>query len=187
MTGEIDKNYSQTASTVSINEVSNVTPWNDVPELFALDDKGSQRQYKTVDDCLDQIYEDEKECYSIASLIQGQGKPKRQKTKDLRPIAFVRLNTRVGKPKPVTIRVLLDIGGSETLITEEFVKKLKVKTTDKPLSWSTPGGKMTTSKKVNAQFTIPELQDDKLIEWDLHVTKNLGAYDMIIGRDIYSF
>ena len=46
---------------------------------------------------------------------------------------------------------------------------------------------MTTSKKVKSQFTLPELQDDKLIEWDLHVNKNLGVYDLIIGRDILQF
>jgi len=28
---------------------------------------------------------------------------------------------------------------------------------------------------------------DKLIEWDFHVTKTLGAYDMIIGRDLMEF
>ena len=34
---------------------------------------------------------------------------------------------------------------------------------------------------------IPELQDKKLMEWTFHVTKDMGAYDMIIGRDIMSF
>ena len=43
---------------------------------------------------------------------------------------------------------------------------------------------MTTQSTVKALFTMPELQDDKLIEWNLHVTKDLGAHDMIIGRDI---
>ena len=33
---------------------------------------------------------------------------------------------------------------------------------------------------------IPELHSGRVIEWDLHVTKSLGAYDMIIGRDILS-
>jgi hypothetical protein len=34
---------------------------------------------------------------------------------------------------------------------------------------------------------MPELQDDKLIEWNMYVTKDLGNYDMIIGRDILQF
>ncbi len=41
---------------------------------------------------------------------------------------------------------------------------------------------MTT--KCKGQYTLPELHDNRLIEWKLHVTKSLGAYDMIIGRDI---
>jgi hypothetical protein len=40
---------------------------------------------------------------------------------------------------------------------------------------------------VKSQFTMPELQDDKLIEWNMNVTKDLGNYDMIIGRDILQF
>ena len=46
---------------------------------------------------------------------------------------------------------------------------------------------MATIAKVRAQFTLPELHDDKLIDWDAHMTSNLGAYDMIIGRDILKF
>ena len=34
---------------------------------------------------------------------------------------------------------------------------------------------------------MPELQDDKLIEWNLHVTDDLGANDVIIGHDILEF
>ena len=35
---------------------------------------------------------------------------------------------------------------------------------------------MTTQSTVKALFTMPELQDDKLIEWNLHVTQDLGAH-----------
>lgn len=43
---------------------------------------------------------------------------------------------------------------------------------------------MQTTTKCQAQFTIPELHDNRLIEWNLHIAKDLGAYDMIIGRDM---
>jgi hypothetical protein len=33
---------------------------------------------------------------------------------------------------------------------------------------------------------MPEFFREKVIKWDLHVSPNLGAYDMIIGRDILS-
>jgi len=43
---------------------------------------------------------------------------------------------------------------------------------------------MCTNQKVKAQFTIPELHEDRLTEWNLHVAKALGKCDMTIGRDI---
>ena len=53
--------------------------------------------------------------------------------------------------------------------------------------WTTPGGSLTTQHNVKAEFTILELHDDKLIKWQLHVAKDLGEYDMIIGWDILEF
>ena len=72
-------------------------------------------------------------------------------------------------------------------MSEEFVKKLKARQTRDQQVWMTPGGSITTNKKVKAQFTIPELHNKRLIEWDVHITKTLGAYDMIIGRDLLQF
>ena len=84
----------------------------------------------------------------------------------------------------MTIKALLDSGGSGTLITEKYAKKLRCKDVTSTTVWTTPGGAMQTNCKCQAQFTLPELHDNRLIAWDVHVTKNLGAYDMIIGRDI---
>ena len=69
------------------------------------------------------------DAYSLGEYIQGQtNSNKRQRVghsqRDMRPLAFVRLNTSLGKPKPVTVRALLDSGASESLVTKEFVKKL---------------------------------------------------------------
>jgi Retroviral aspartyl protease len=83
------------------------------------------------------------------------------------------------------IKALLDSGASATLITEKYTKKLKNRQV--PQGWSTPGGELNTNKMVKSQSTMPELQDDKLIEWNMDVTKDLGNYDMIIGRDILQF
>jgi len=132
--------------------------------------------------------------YSVAQLVQSQTRePKRRKVDpevdlDLRPIAFVRFNIRHGKMKPITIKALLDSGASGSMVDKKFTQKLRVKaTSNKGTQWSTPGGKLTTTETVKAQFTIPELHDDRLIEWKLHVAEKLGNYDMIIGRDILEF
>lgn len=144
----------------------------------------TNEQCDSLDDLIGTAMEKEKELFSIANLIRGH-RPKRQKTQDLRPIVFVRINTRPknAKPKPVTIKALVDTGGSASLICRKYVSKLKL-LKDTSTVWSTPGGELQTNKKCRAQFSLPELHDNKLLEWNLHVTEKLGAYDMIIGRDI---
>jgi len=115
---------------------------------------------------------------------------KRQRTdlspNDFKPIVFIRLNTSLGKPEPVWIKALLDSGASSSVVDKKFTKKLRVKKGE-AVQWNTPGGVMTTNQRVKVQFTIPELQDDKLIEWNVHVKEDLNSFDMILGRDILQF
>ena len=145
--------------------------------------------YDHLDQCLDASRAPD--LFSISKLIRGQQqqhKAKRQKASHFKPVALVRFNTRRGKAKPATVTALLDSGGAESIISEKLTGKLKVRTTKgKPKVWSTPAGDVTTCKKTKSQFTLPELHDDKLMEWDFHVTKSLGSYDMIIGRDLLQF
>jgi len=61
----------------------------------------SNQNFRDSDDCIDQSYKTE--TFSIANLIRGR-QPKRQKTEDLRPIAFVRFNTSLGPDHGVTYR-----------------------------------------------------------------------------------
>ena len=144
----------------------------------------SETHFRSLDEAIDS--------FALGKYVRSQSNSnKRQRVDDvrtdLRPITFVRFNSRQGKPKPVTLRALLDSGGGGTLVTEKFAKKLRVRHSSAKQVWTTPSGSMTTSSKVRTQFTIPELHDNRVIEWDMHVTKNLGAYDLIIGRDLLQF
>ena len=170
------------------SETSYLTENQDL-DLYALDDAASETSEELASEfnSLDQAVD----CYSLGKYIRSQSSKRRkleeESSEDTRPIAYIRFNSRLGKPKPITLRALLDSGGGGTLVSEEFVRKLRVKGTKSQQVWTTPSGSMTTSSKVKAQFTIPELHDNRLIEWDVHVTKTLGAYDMIIGRDLLQF
>ena len=147
----------------------------------------SDEEFDSLDECINAARNNSKEMFAIADLIRGRGKPppqKRRKNSDLKPLVFARFNTKLGKPAPVTLRVLLDSGASGTLVAEEHAKKLRLKKTSARTVWTTPGGALKTTCKCKAQFTLPELHDNRLIEWDVHVSKSLGAYDMIIGRDL---
>jgi hypothetical protein len=80
--------------------------------------------YSLLDDCLDKARASSEEQFSIANFIQGRKPPKKKrKTCNLRPIVHVRFNTSLGKPKPVTLKALLDSSGSGKLVTEEFACK----------------------------------------------------------------
>jgi len=145
----------------------------------------STRTFETLDDCINQSCESE--TMLLANLIRGLP-IKRTKTADLQPVAFVRFNTSLGKPNEVTIKALLDSGGFGSLVTKKFVKKLRLKkSSNSSTVWTAPGGEMHANQKVKAQFTMPELHEDRLIEWNLRVTKAFGKCDMIIGRDILQF
>jgi len=162
-----------------------------LPEVFALDDdetipeNPTRVSYDSLDTCIDSSRAPE--LCNLRDLIQGPiAKRKRSKTQHLKPVAFVRMNTRHGKAKPTMVKALLDSGASSSLIARRVVTKLRKHKTASQ-TWSTPAGSLTTNETVKSQFTLPELQDDQLIEWNLHVTEDLGAADMIIGRDLLEF
>ena len=96
------------------------------------------------------------------------------------PLTFGRINTSRGKPTPETLRVLFDSGGSGTVLTERFARKLKrIKCPE--VKWNMMAGKVTTSEMAKVQFSLPELYDNCLIEWEVHPVKSLGSYNMVIG------
>ena len=68
----------------------------------------------------------------------------------------------------------------------QFVKKLCMTKTAKATCWNTKAGIFETNKTCKVQFTSPEFDTQKLIEWKMHVddstTSNL--YDMMIKTDL---
>ena len=165
-------------------------------ELFALEDDSTCCSTDSDSSDEDTVYDSLDECldaYNLAEYIRSQNNPaKRQHIgyadKDLRPAVFVRLNIGLGTPEAKTILCLVDSGSSGTLIAEKHTKKLRVRqSNNKPTVWSTPAGEMTTRDKTKLQFTMPELHDKRLIEWNCHVVEEMGDYDMIIGRDLLEF
>jgi hypothetical protein len=111
---------------------------------------------------------------SISTLICGHQNPtgnpkKHRKTKDFKPMVFVTFNTSRGKPKPMTIQVLLDSGASASLIYKKFARKLKLKMSKFSTKWTTTAGDLTLNSKCKSQFCNPELEDKILLEYNLNV------------------
>ena len=118
-------------------------------------------QYNSLDDCLDAANMQSEDLFSVASLVRDHPKPKKQKTKDFRPLIYVQFNPRLGKAKPVTLKCLLDTGASASIIAAKHASKLRTKNIPGGTTvWTTPAGELTTSKKCQCQFILPEFHRD---------------------------
>ena len=117
--------------------------------------------FSEYDEMLDNVLLEAGELYPIQNLVRDHRKrrvtfdsdekpTKKTKCGDLKPIVFVRFNTRMGKAKPVTIKALLDSGGSGSLVSEKYASKLRMKKQASKTIWTTPGSTMTTSVKCQA-------------------------------------
>ena len=82
-----------------------------------------------------------------------------------------------------TIKVLLDSGASATLINEQFVKGLKTVSNIKT-KWNTTAGNFHTGTMAKIEFTLPELNEQRIITKRVHITKAKMGYGMIIGMDL---
>ena len=77
----------------------------------------------------------------------------------------------------------MDSGASATLVTADLAKHLRTVTTT-PTQWHTSAGTFDTTKKAQVQFILPELHEGRTIVYKAHIAKQLGRYDMILGRDL---
>ena len=121
------------------------------------------------------------------STLQSQQKPSKKPrlNTELVPVVFGILKDKPGKVSSApVIKILLDSGASSTLIIERFVQNLKLKKNTKTTKCRTTAGVFETNKLVDLQFILPELYEGRTICATAHITKQLGQYDMILGRDI---
>jgi hypothetical protein len=127
--------------------------------------------HKSLDDCItDSIY-------SIRSTLAGHkiisdGEERAQS--DLVPIIFARIRTSLGRPKQLTIRILLDCGTSVSIFNIRYMAKVRLKTNE-TTTWPAAAGNFTMSRTAKIQFPMPELYDDRIIEWKVHVAKDTGV------------
>jgi hypothetical protein len=86
------------------------------------------------------------------------------------------------------LRALADTGASSIIILEAYASAPFIKTDDSnTTTWSTMGGKFTTTKTGFVTFSPPEINLKKQISWEFHVddrSVSSSTYDMIIGRDL---
>ena len=99
------------------------------------------------------------------------------------PITFGRIRTSMGKPKPATIKILVDTGSSKTIVTAQFVQKLR-SYEEKETHFQTTAGTFLTHAKPKIQFSLSEFFNKRLMEHVAHVANDLSSYDMILGRDL---
>ena len=121
---------------------------------------------------------------SLKSLLVGSSIKSTKNTRDLTPIVFARIRTKLGQhPKIKTIKCLLDSGSSSTLVHYDYVKKLRLRSQNNT-TWQTTAGEFKTNFKCQVELSLPELHERRIIKKTMHVTPNKMGYDMIIGRDL---
>ena len=93
--------------------------------------------------------------FTLKDLLVGNTKCLIKKCRlDVRPIVFLRLNTKTkGEAKIVTLKALLDTGASATLVASKHVKKLKLND-NTTTTWKITAGNFLTEKqpRCNSQF-----------------------------------
>ena len=124
-----------------------------------------------------------RECNSLNVSVKKE--TKRRKLQHKTPVLIGSLFTRKGTDDQRVIKILLDSGTSSTIISGDYCKKLR-KSTDSKTKWNTKGGNFTTNYTAKLKFTLPELDNNKIVTWTAHVddSSQPHRYDMIVGRDL---
>jgi len=120
------------------------------------------------------------------ALVEIRRPRKKAKIIHLAPILIGELNIRLGRSKYRAIRILLDSGTTSSIVMGRLTKKLRMSQTTHSTKWSTKAGVFETNKTCKVQFILPEFDQNKIIEWTMHVDDSTSNsnYDMIIGTDL---
>ncbi len=122
---------------------------------------------------------------AVKSVRSPHHKKSRSTVVDARPVVQVLLNstTQTG-PKVRSIFALLDSGASSSIVQKSLINEEDVEQTTKTV-WSTANGKFTTGETVKLAFTLPEINEQRVVHFKVHIADDiLTSYDMIIRCDI---
>ena len=145
----------------------------------------SDEKFSSLDHCLADAQKNDDLFSVLQDVIHSQKPNKKAKTYDLKPIVCVRFRTREDKPEFKTLKCLIDSGASASLVAQKYATRHSLeRSKGRHTTWTTPAGDMKTTARCRCKFSLPEFHRDRVIEWKLHVTPDLGAYDMILGRDL---
>ena len=92
----------------------------------------------------------------------------------------------LGKEQKGFVRALLNSGASKSVIGLHHVKKLFLRK-EEATKFQTAHGTFSMSGRCRVKFILPEISLKVNISHEIHVhSGDLGAYNMILGRDLLS-
>ena len=112
-------------------------------------------------------------------------------TNKSRPRPIGKLNIRQTSSHKITVlheglKVLYDSGCSHTMIRKDYTNHCKrLRSNKKEQTFITAAGAFVSAGKAIVEFSLPDLNDSKVIKWPCYLDDaNDMSYDVIIGRDL---
>ena len=127
----------------------------------------------------------EKKLQSEANILSSLRPTKKPRLSGrVSPVLTVKFQEKHGTPKCIHLIALLDSGTSDTIMEEQFAKKLRTRESE-ATNWNTAAGNFNTNRRCKINMQLPEISPTMTITSDVHLTKSISPrYDMIIGRDM---
>ena len=94
------------------------------------------------------------------------------------------MNSRKGRAKFKSFRIIFDSVFSSTIVKRRLVGKL-LPEKDSVIQWKTQDGNITTNFKIKIDFTLPTLSATNAVTWKYNVDESTkGGKYFILGRDM---